>query len=229
MVIVGEAKSDEAPIVCGVPQGSVLGPRLFSLYTRPLGEIFARHGLNYHLYADDSQVYTALDLPDETADTIARIEKCLCDIREWLHINSLMLNSDKTELIIFTPKNKSHLVKDFKVQIGSSITEPKMSVRNLGVTFDSCLTMQDHVPAVTRSCYMHLHNISRVRSYLSKDIAKSLVHAFVIARLDYARSLLFGTSESNIFRLQKVQNYAARLVCGASKREHITPYIKDLH
>ena len=76
---------------------------------------------------------------------------------------------------------------------------------------------------------MHLRNISRIRSYLTKDTAKSLVHASVISRLDYANSLMFGISEASLIKLQKVQNYTARLICGVKIREHITPYLKQLH
>ena len=82
---------------------------------------------------------------------------------------------------------------------------------------------------VTRSCYMYLSNISQIRSYLTKDTAKSLVYASVIFRLDYANSSMFGISEASLAKRQKVQNYAARLICGMKIREHITPYLKQQH
>ena len=130
---------------------------------------------------------------------------------------------------MFTTNNKVDSLSSFRIRIGSSFIQPKISVRNLGVTLDSSLSMHNHVSMVTRSCYMHLRNIRRIRSYLTKDTAKSLVHASVISRLDYANSLMFGISEASLAKLQKVQNYAARLMCGVKILEHITPYLKQLH
>ena len=228
-VVLNGKSSEIAEIGSGVPQGSVLGPRLFTMYTQPLGKIIQKHGLCYHQYADDLQLYTSFKLQQDVSNVTAKIENCLVDINKWLQMNGLMLNSEKTELIMFTTKNKVDSLSSFRIRIGSSFIQPKISVRNLGVTLDSSLSMHNHVSMVTRSCYMHLRNISRIRSYLTKDTAKSLVHASVISRLDYANSLMFGISEASLAKLQKVQNYAARLICGVKIREHITPYLKQLH
>ena len=113
--------------------------------------------------------------------------------------------------------------------VGGNNIVCKMSVRNLGVLFDTSLTMNEHIASVSRSCYAHLRGISKIRSNLSSDSAKLLVHASVISRLDYANSLLHGISETNISKMQKIQNYAAKLISGGKKEDHVKPILASLH
>ena len=96
--------SDEMRLQFGVPQGSVLGLFLFTSYTAPLGEIARRHGVELHLYADNTQVYMSFSpLTDEsTTRTFQRIEACIAEIRMWLKNNKLMLNDDKTDVLVIS-------------------------------------------------------------------------------------------------------------------------------
>ncbi len=111
---------------------------------------------------------------------------------------------------------------------GSAIT-PSNPVWNLGVMWDSYLNMDKHVSAVIKSCNFHLSRIARIRPYLTVGACKTLIQAWVIARLDYKNSTLCGLPVSLLTKLQKVQNRATRLVTGTSGREHITPKLKQLH
>ena len=84
----------------GVPQGSVLGPTLFSVYCRPLGRIIRKHDISYHMYADDSQLYVDFSPCDEKT-ALANLQRCIQEVREWLRENFLLLNDKKTEVVIF--------------------------------------------------------------------------------------------------------------------------------
>ncbi len=100
----------------------------------------------------------------------------------------LQLNLTNTKLLVFpaTPT----LQHDFEIQLGSSTITPSASVRNLGVIFDVQLTFKDHIAKTARSCRFALHNIRKIRPFLTEHAAQLLVQALVISRLDYCNALL---------------------------------------
>jgi hypothetical protein len=129
-------QSEAKPLEFGVPQGSVMGPRMFLGYTQPLGAIARKHGLHLHVYADDTQLYLEFRKED-TEVTIEKIQKCVEDIQSWMTANWLKLNEDKTEIIIFGTKYKlSQLENIEELNICGSVIKPSSQVRNLGVIFD---------------------------------------------------------------------------------------------
>ena len=116
-----------------------------------------------------------------------------------------------------------------RITVGGSTLSPSSHVRNLGVIFDSTLTMTNHISTIWRTAYMHLHNISRIRRYLTPEATKSLVHAFIMSRLDYGNALLAGLPLEHLKKLQRIQNIAARIITFTPRRDHITPILKQLH
>ncbi len=139
----------------------------------------------------------------------------------------LQLNLAKTELLVFpaTPT----LQHDFTIQLGSSTISPSASVRNLGVIFDGQLGFKEHIAKTVRSCRFPLHNIRKIRPFLTEHAAQLLVQALVISRLDYCNALLAGLPSNTIKPLQMIQNAAARLVFNEPKRAHVTPLFVSLH
>ena len=211
------------------PQGSRIGPFGFKLYTKPLTSIAKKHGINIHLYADDTQLYTSFK-PEESEAALERLEACIEEIRNWMEANYLKLNDSKTEFIIFGTKIDLAKVSGWTVTVGNSEILPSKSARNIGAFMDSALNMETHINNIIRSCYAQLHSISKIRRYLTIDAAKTIVHAFVLSQLDNLNSLLYDIPVSKTLeRLQMVQNNAARLLVKQSRMDLITPTLITLH
>ena len=217
-VHVKETSSSPTLLNCGVPQGSVLGPVLFTIYTGPLGDIARRHGINVHMYADDAQLYVPFDQTDAPRTVCAKLEACIRDFKEWMTNNFLQLNDSKTELICFASKHSAINPEDYCVEVGSTAIRPSSSVKNLGVTLDQHLTMKEFVAKTCQSCYLYLRDISSIRNSLNTDAATQLVHSLVASRIDYCNALILGCTQQLISKLQRVLNMAARVVL--SRRCH---------
>jgi hypothetical protein len=227
-VTINGSESNIWELIFGVPQGSVLGPILFIIYTSPLGKILKKHNISYHLYADDSQLYLSFKM-SEQGDAYTKMEECIDDIRSWMSQNFLCLNDSKTEVIYIGSKYSLKKEPQMPLKIGNELIEPTAVARNVGAMMDECMSMQTQISQLCKSAWLQLRQIGLIRKHLDATSTERIIHAFVTSKLDYQNGLLYGVPKTQLDKLQRIQNAAARLVTRTKKYEHITPILKDLH
>ncbi|KAG7301202.1 hypothetical protein JYU34_014077 [Plutella xylostella] len=217
--------SAKYPVTRGVPQGSILGPLLFVIYISDITTEIQH--CNYHLYADDLQIYLA-GSPSDVAKTCCFINQDLERIAVWSKRNSLKLNPTKSKFMVIgsrqqvlaTKANNPTIVMD-----GGSI-EQVTEARNLGLVFDSGLTFEKHVLDVVRNCFFRLRVLYRIRPYINEELRIQLCESLVLSKLNYADTV-YGPCllKKTLKLLQRVQNACARFCFCIRPRAHVTPFL----
>ena len=185
------------------------------------------HTIIYHSFADDLQLQMSAP-PDGISELVHTMQSCISDVKAWATANMLELN-DKTELILVTSKRTKHLHNlPTPITIGNAQISFRQSVKNLGCTFDCHLTINAHVSNIARTCYLGLRHLASIRRFLTSTATATLVSAFGLSTIDYCNSLLLGSTHVTS-HLQRIQNYAARVILRLPMSSSITTHLKSLH
>ena len=219
--------SEPVHLQFGVPQRSVLGPILFTLYTSSVATLLEAHNVAYHFYAEDTQIYIRIDSIEDVKEKLSSL---INDIKIWMNGRKLKLNDGKTEIIIVKGNLRSNVVEEFgDLELPCTHLCPSVSARNLGIIFDSMLNFKNHINSVVKTCNYHIRNLYSIRKFLDQDCLITLVHSLIVSRVDYCNSLYLRLRNYLLKKLQSIMNKSARLIFSVAPRVPTTRFLIKLH
>ena len=178
-------------------------------------------------YVDDTKLLLSFHI-NNSSTAVVDLNGDLIRRRNWCFDNLLLLNPEKTKLMIYGSHQMLAKLPEFRISLLGKDLTPSKSVKDLGVTLDPVLSFDDHILSTVSSCNSTLCQINRAKHGFSKSLLITVINCLEFSKLYYCSSLWSSTSCINKGRLQGVQNFAARVVSNSRKFDHITPFLKDL-
>lgn len=221
----GEIVSKERNNDVGVPQGSILGPLLFILYINDL-ELSIKC-CNFHIFADDTILFIAGENLDQL---IFALNEEMKSVEEWLKTNKLKINSKKTKLMIVSSSYKylEDYRKGIKVKVENTEIELVDHHKYLGFVIDSQLTCKEHIDYIAKKIARKLGVLNRCGRYLSWSTKMTVFNSIVLPHFYYSATIIYLASKSDVERLQKLQNWAMRIMLGCTRYTKIVDMLKTM-
>ena len=211
-VRIGTTALAPATLSYGIPQGSVLSAFLFNMYTDSLPSI--PESCNLESYVDDSKTFLSFTLSNMIY-SLRQVEEDLHRVFEWCCRNSLLVNPEKTKmLLVGTRQLMNQLEAPIHINFMGETLTPVTEVKDLGMFLDSHLTYDKH--------------IGRLKHNFDEQTLATIIDTLVMSKINYCSSVWANTSDNNIKKIQLIKNYAARLIAGVSKYDHISPTLSTL-
>ena len=203
--------SESCEITCGVPQGSVLGPILFLLFINDISN-FAVEGCVLNMYADDVIIYTSAM---STHELECKLQSCIDSISNWYDMNKLCINKKKSSVMIIGSKFqlRSLNLDDFAISVNADKLQLVEQAKYLGLWVRNDLSWDDHILELCRKMYYYVHMFRRLRKILPSQLLLNIYKSYVQSKIDYGLSIWGCTTEANLDRIQRIQNWLSRIMC----------------
>jgi hypothetical protein len=219
-------KSKEETVLSGIPQGSILGPLLFLVFSNDLAEVFTEE-TKMVAYADDSQL--VVNAKNMTELKI-KIERVIQIAQNWYVNNSMENNLGKTEILVF---NRGRNTQNLQITIyhdDEKITiKSKQFIKVLGVIIDSKLNWTNQIKAVKNKAMNTTRNIHRINHLLPLEVRTNLYHAVISPLFNYADIVWGGCTKQDSKSLQRIQNFAAKSITGNRKYDSASDSLRKLN
>lgn len=222
-VKVGNVFSDFLPVSSGVPQGTILGPLLFSLFINDIDSCIQRCKL--HIFADDVQIIHAAPL-GFMGTCVSEINSDLSSIYNWSIVNQLTLNPDKTNAIAIYKSSISEMLDP--ILLNGSVIPFVKKVTNLGIIINETLSWDDHAVYITRNTWGTLRKLYSIKHFLSCDLRRRLVLTLIWPCFLYGCEIFSGCSSEVMHRLKVCFNSAVRFVYSLKRFDHVSAFTTKL-
>ena len=221
--------TEKKTLLFSVPQGSVAGPVLYNAYASTLKEVVSP-SIKLHGFADDHMIKDSFKPnADQESRVIQTLEKYTSDIKDWMDANWLCMNSAKTEFLLVGSRKQLLNCVSAEINVSGEIVKHSECIRYLGACVDDKLNFKIHIASKCQIAMWNLEKLKAICNILTEETCKTLVMGLVISHLDYANAILVGLSETDIHKLQQVQNMVAKLIFNKNKYDSVTECFKKLH
>ena len=207
----------------GVPQGSILGPLLFSVFINDIVNCFSK--VNFHIYADDIQIYSMF-YKSSLNTAVTTLNSELSNVYQWSIKNKLTLNPSKSKAMLLGRSNITGNVP--MLYLGTDVLEYTEKMKNLGVYFTSKLDWKTHINYITSRIYGALRGLSPASDFLSIDVKLKLVKSYIVPIILYGCELFSNMTSDSHKRLKVAFNSCTRFIFGKKRHERISQYSKQV-
>jgi len=217
----GSSTSDEIAIISGVPQGSILGPMLYIVYTSSLYECLQH--CRYHAYADDTQIYSSANLGN-IHQVIRNINSDLERLVKLSSKHNLTINPLKSQVVLFgSARLRESMIGDVRIQVNDVLVPPENCIKNLGLLCDSELRFRNHVRKLLQKSYSTLKVLYSNRYILNQNLRIILCDSLILSNFNYCDVVYHSCIDAHDKkRIQTVQNSCLRFIYGLRRRERIS-------
>ena len=221
-------ESELTDLLIGIPQGGVLSPTLYSVYTADICNLLDKHKIQYNLYADDIIIYFSTSNLKSLEEIQEKINRLIKEIQNYMLLKHLKINPEKTEIMHICRKHRLNINLN-SINVNNSEIELKRMIKSIGFIIDMEFNMNEQISATIKKCNYALHCISKIRPFLDLQATKILINALVISKLEYNLELMQNNKQSDIEKFDKILRKCIRLIFKLKKRESVSTYMKTLN